>query len=190
MRLYLASKSESRRRLLEEAGYEVVVVGHSVDEPLPNMPASCYVVETAKLKALSVLKKIKGDGIVLAADTVVECEGEIIGKPMNIDDAKAILRRESGKTQRVSTGVCVIDIKTKHIETDYDYAIVKMKSLSDSDIKRIIKEGRALGKAGAYAIREDGKDEFIESIEGRIDTVIGLPLHLVEDLVSRIRSLK
>ncbi|MCX7703062.1 MAG: Maf family protein [Planctomycetota bacterium] len=188
MRLYLASRSESRRRLLMGAGFDVVVVEPEYEEPPPFLPASCYVVEMAQQKANSVVRKVsqmKGR-IILAADTVVECNGELLGKPRDVEEARTILRRCSGREQRVLTGVCVMDVEKGSHLSGFEAAVVQMKVLSEVDIEKIIKEGRSLGKAGAYAIREDSPDEFVELLQGSHDTIIGLPLGLVKGLLSQL----
>lgn len=187
MRIYLASRSEQRRRLLEEAGFDVVVVEPGCEEPSPSSPPDEYVLTVARMKALSVIDRIiPVGGIILGADTVVEIDGRLIGKPVDVEDAERILTESSGRIHRIYTGLYLTDTKTGRSESGVASATVKMNPLTENDVKRIIEQGRSLGRAGAYAMREDGEDDFVELLEGTTDTVVGLPIHLVNDLLKRL----
>jgi len=188
MILYLASQSERRRHLLEDAGFSVSVVEPECEEPAPSPPPQEYVLTVARMKALSVLQRVisLGGGLVLGADTVVEVDRELLGKPLDAEDARRMLRRCAGKEHIVYTGVYITDTTDGRSAEGVASARLRMRQLTDGDIDRIIEEGRSLGRAGAYAIREDGRDEFVELLEGDVDTVVGLPIRLVRELIERI----
>jgi len=188
MILYLASRSERRRLLLEDAGFSVTVVEPECEEPTPSPPPQEYVRTVARMKALSVLQRViaLGGGFVLGADTVVEVDGELLGKPLDTEDARRILTRCAGKKHTVYTGVYITDTADGRSADGVASARLRMRQLTSADIDHIIEEGRSLGRAGAYAIREDGRDEFVELLEGDIDTVVGLPIRLVRRLIERI----
>jgi len=147
-----------------------------VDESsITDLPPEKVVVELALLKATNVAKYFRGNTYVIGADTVVCLDGEILGKPQNIDDAKRMLRLLSGKKHSVYTGYCVAHCKSGAIVSKYEKTDVYFKELSDREIDAYIKTREPMDKAGAYGIQERGS-LFVEKIEGDYFNVVGLPL--------------
>jgi len=180
----LASRSESRKRLLETAGWRVRVAEPPEDAPPESgVRPEMYARETARRKVESVRAE---KGLVAAADTVVVCDGRILGKPRDATEARQMLRALSGKRQRVVTGVCVRNADTGRVACGTAVAEVRMKPLSEDEIEKIIRDGRSAGAAGGYAVREDGPDEHVKILSGSISCVVGLPLGLFERLVREV----
>lgn len=172
----LASKSPRRRELLKKIGIQAEIMRADVDESsIGDLPPEKVVTELALLKATDVAKYFRGNTYVIGADTIVCIDGEILGKPQNIEDAKRMLRLLSGKKHNVYTGYCVAHCKSGTIVSKYEKTDVYFKELSDREIDAYIKTREPMDKAGAYGIQEKGS-LFVEKIEGDYFNVVGLPV--------------
>ena len=181
--LVLASSSPRRRELLARAGYRFEVVPPETAEPACSGPTPAQVaVERARAKARAVARRLPGR-VVLAADTLVVVDGDIIGKPRDPEDARRILRRLRGTRHSVLTGVVVRCGGTE--EVGVEETAVVMRAVSDEEIDAYVATGEALGKAGAYAVQERG-DRFIERLEGSYTNVVGLPVELVAEMLGKV----
>ncbi|MGD7652967.1 MAG: Maf family protein [Verrucomicrobiales bacterium] len=177
MPLILASSSPRRRELLEHAGLEFTVVpspAEEIHDASLNPEVLCE--KNAELKAEAVASQFP-DATVIGSDTLVFIDDTPLGKPADMDDARAMLRRLSGRTHFVCSGVCIIfpgnRRKSFHGLTD-----VTFKPLTDAQIDAYFAHCNPLDKAGAYGIQDNG-DLIIESISGSFDNVMGLPTDLV-----------
>lgn len=169
--LILASKSPRRREILDMMGYRYVCCPADTDETiLPGTPPADAVQLLAERKAAAVPRSA-GD-VVIGSDTVVALDNEIFGKPADESDAKAMLRRLSGHTHTVYTGVCIIGDNKKTVFCSPSK--VTFYPLSDEDIDRYVATGEPLDKAGAYGIQGKGLIN-IEKIDGDFYAVMGLP---------------
>lgn len=178
--IILASASPRRAALLREAGPEFAsmqIMPSDADEGADPL-------ENALLKAESVAAA-NPRAIVIGADTVIRFGGETIGKPADLDDARAILAKLSGRTHDVVTGVCVRCLENDILVRFEDATHVTFRLLTPEAIEKYIKAVNVLDKAGAYAIQEHG-DDIIQGIEGSRTNVIGLP---VERLTETVRYL-
>lgn len=172
----LASKSPRRKELLQKIGIKAEIVPANVDESaFSKLPAEKMVTQLAMLKATDVARSFKGDTYVIGADTCVCLDGEIFGKPKNIDEAYEMLKKLSGKTHSVYTGYCVVDCKSGISVSKCEKTDVTFRSISDAQIKAYIKTREPMDKAGAYGIQERGA-VFVEKINGDYFNVVGLPL--------------
>ncbi len=170
----LASSSPRRKELLLRLFKEVEIVHPNVDETiLDGENARKMVLRLSRKKAES----IKRDNVVLAADTTVEIDGMILGKPQNENDAFRMLKRLSGNWHTVHTGVC-IKYGDKIINF-VDSTRVKFYSLDDETISAYVKTGSPLDKAGAYGVQDDMGMILVERIDGDFFTVVGLPISRV-----------
>ncbi|MBN2018705.1 MAG: septum formation protein Maf [Sedimentisphaerales bacterium] len=181
MKIILASASARRKQLLKEAGYKFKVVPSRVDEagfPTENIRPVEYAKQLALAKANDVAGKYP-DSIVIGADTVVDYEGKIIGKPADAEDAERITRMLFSRPHKVITGIAIVcksrEIKIIVAET----TVVYPRRLTDSQIAEHIKSGVWRDKAGAYAIQENN-DPFVDHIEGSMTNVMGLPMELLK----------
>ena len=180
-RLVLASASPRRRDLLAAVGVDVAVVPADIDEsPKPGEAPEELVQRLATEKAEAV--EVAGNDMVIGADTVVVVEDQILGKPVDADDARRMLELLSGREHRVMTGVAVRG--GDRVEADVDTTVVAMRPLSPADIAWYITSGEPFGKAGAYAIQGAGSI-FVTGITGNHTGVVGLPIPLVDGLLSR-----
>jgi septum formation protein len=188
MALILASASPRRRELLERAGIEFVVRPAAIDETLrAGEPASEFVRRMAREKALKVAESSPAGSLVLGADTVVEIDGEVFGKPSDEREAAAMLRRLSGRTHCVVTGVCLVRAPD-HLEAlRHETTSVTFCELPEEEIAAYVASGEPLDKAGAYAIQGQAA-KFIRRVDGCFSNVVGLPLPLVCGLLKSVAS--
>jgi septum formation protein len=172
--IILASASPRRAELLRAAGINFTIRVADVDESLwLDETPQAYVARLAQTKALAVAQL---DEIVLGADTTVVIGHEIAGKPINIDDAKCMLRMLSGQWHEVLTGVSLV--RNREITTEVAVTRVKFAMMSEAEIEWYTTSGEPDDKAGAYAI-QGLASRFIERIEGSYSNVVGLPLETV-----------
>lgn len=180
--IVLASASPRRLELLERLGVDPTVMPPDIDEtPLPAEAAEAYVARLAVAKAAAVAGALTGDAMVIAADTTVEIDGEILGKPVDAADAAAMLRRLSGRRHRVFTGVAVR--RGEQVHSEVVTTGVRFAGLTEADIEWYVGTGEPLDKAGAYALQGAG-GVFVEAVEGSVSNVVGLPLHTVVRLAA------
>ena len=185
--LILASQSPRRRQLLTEAGFDFTVQAPS-DAVEQGICSSCSpedtVLEGAFLKARAIAKGIDV-GLILAADTVAECRGEVLGKPTDRDHAERMLRLMSGKTHRVLTGVCLWDRPSNRRVCFLEQTVLQMDELSTEQLNDILDSDSWVGKAGGFGF-QDGLD-WLHVQSGLESNVVGLP---VERLAGWIESFK
>lgn len=174
-RIILASASRERRKILKEAGFRFVVKPSKFREDLslPLSPRS-LVKYLALQKAGEVASRV-GSGLVIGADTVVVFKGEVIGKPRGRAHARRILARLSGKTHSIITGFCIIDARTSRSLCRSVESRVTFRKLSAKEIRVYAAQGESLRAAGAYSIRESGKN-LVRSVKGDRFNVAGIPL--------------
>jgi nucleoside triphosphate pyrophosphatase len=181
MKLILASRSARRAEILRNAGFEFEVLPAQVDETQRHGEyATNFVRRLAEDKARAVARLVAAISqdilaIVVAADTVVEIEGGILGKPASADDARAMLRRLSGRTHEVLTGLAVLPLSGDKSRVVVESTRVTFAPLSAREIEEYIESGEPFDKAGAYAIQGRG-GKFVTRIEGCYFNVMGLPL--------------
>ena len=178
-RLILASASPRRSELLKNAGIEFEIIPSNADEVSFDGEPEKTVETNALLKAREVFSR-NSDCIVLGADTVVCLGGRILGKPRDKDDARNMIRALSGTTHTVLTGIALVDESGE--KSGVSVTEVTFRTLSDGEIEEYISTDEPYDKAGGYGIQERA-GAFVESVNGSIDNVIGLP---VEDVVKMI----
>lgn len=177
--LILASGSPRRRHLLELIGVDFVVKPADVDEtPLIGENPVTFASRAARDKALDVSTAHPGR-LVLGADTVVEVDREILGKPVSEDEASSMLRRLSGRSHLVHTAVSLVNDSTVH--DIVDTARVQFVNLTDDMIRWYVATGEPTDKAGAYAVQGLG-GLLVARVDGSPNTVIGLPVHRLPEL--------
>ncbi|MFT3735463.1 MAG: Maf family protein [Rhodocyclaceae bacterium] len=192
-RIYLASTSPRRRELLHQIGIDFDTLFFRApprddedvsEEALPGESAETYVVRVAMAKAEGAMRRIIWRKLrrqaVLAADTTLELDGEIIGKPDDAAHATQILRKLSGRTHRVLTAVALAD--DQQLSQRLSISTVSMRELSDEEIAAYIETGEPFGKAGAYGIQGRAA-AFISHIDGSYTGIMGLPLFETAELL-------
>ena len=178
----LASGSPRRAELLGQLGVEFVVRVPDIDEtPRPGEGPVDYVGRLAVEKGRAVA--VPDDALVIAADTTVDLDGEILGKPADADEARSMLRRLSARTHRVHTGVSVR--VGECVASDVVTSLVTFVPLTAPTIDWYVATGEPLDKAGAYAVQGAG-GVFVLRIRGSVSNVIGLPLHTLARLAGQV----
>jgi nucleoside triphosphate pyrophosphatase len=194
-RIYLASRSPRRRELLHQirVNFEPLLFrgGERADPDVAETAnggeaARDYVVRIARAKALAALERIDSRRLVpypvLAADTTIELDGSIIGKPDTAEHAAQILRRLAGR-HRVLTALALA--AGRHIEEAINESQVRLRPIAEEELRRYVASGEPLDKAGAYAIQGRAA-VFIEEIHGSYSGIMGLPLFEAALLLKRI----
>jgi MAF protein len=174
-RLILASGSPRRRLLLPLLGIPFVVKTASVDErALDGEPPTELVLRVSQAKALAA-NRVRPDELVVAADTIVVLDGEVLGKPVDPDDANRMLRRLQGRPHQVYSGVSVWHPARRRMVQELAESTVWMRDYTAAEIARYVESGDPLDKAGAYAIQHPEFDP-VSRVEGCGLSVVGLPL--------------
>ncbi len=173
----LASTSPRRKQLLEQLGLTFKQAAPDVDESFhPDLPPPAIVESLADRKASVVAQRFP-DALVLAADTIVVLDDEILNKPASRDEAVAMLGRLSGRTHVVYSGIALAHApSSRHIVT-HEATRVTFASLDQREIAAYVATGSPMDKSGAYGIQDDRGALFVSGIEGDYYTVVGLPLH-------------
>lgn len=188
-RIILASASPRRAELLASAGVDFeVVAGDVPEEPLAGELPEDFVVRLARAKALDVVGKAEGR-FFIGADTVVVCDGEIMGKPLDAADAERMLSKLSGVSHAVITGYAIYDRERNDAISEAVTTRVYFKHLIPEEITAYIATGCPFDKAGAYAI-QGGAAHMVRRIDGSYTNVVGLPLCEVVEALRRIGALK
>ncbi|MCX7867392.1 Maf family protein [Limisphaera sp. VF-2] len=177
--LILASASPRRAELLRQAGFEFEVIPPRVPELEWDQLSPVELCQlNAHRKARAVAKQ-HPDGVVLAADTLVFLERQILAKPATWEDARRMLRALSGRTHQVVTGVSVLHLRTHREALFAVRTEVRFRALTEAQITRYLRAIDPLDKAGAYAVQDHG-EWIVEEISGSFTNVVGLPLERVE----------
>jgi septum formation protein len=187
-KLILASNSPRRRELLRQAGYRFEVRPPPIEDRgvTGASSAGAYVESLAYLKAMAAIDAHRlTEGLVLAADTVVELAGRIIGKPSDEADARRILSELSGSEHRVLTGMALVDAASRRRLLAHEATRIRMRRIAPEEIDAYVAGGEAMGKAGAYALQETG-DRYVEALDGSPTNVVGLPMELLERMIRAI----
>jgi nucleoside triphosphate pyrophosphatase len=181
MTLLLASTSPRRRELLQRLGIDFEVRPSAVDErdPRPGEQPALYALSLAREKAGAVGRTTPGNWV-LAADTVVAIDGEILNKPLDEADALRMLRTLSGRRHEVTSAVVLQRDGRRH--EGWVTSPVVMPVIPEAEMRLYIATGEPMDKAGAYAVQGIG-GRYVQTVEGCFNAVVGLPLCLVAELL-------
>jgi len=184
-KLILASSSPRRVEILrkERIEFEIKIPPSFKEESASSDPVE-HVLTLSQEKTLSVSPQVE-EGIILGADTIVVLDGEIIGKPQNKEEAFLILKKLSGKTHKVYTGITLLNKYNEKMISAYDCTGVKFNQLEDEKIMAYINTGEPMDKAGAYGIQGMGSF-LVERIEGNLDNVIGLSTNKLKEMLIKV----
>lgn len=182
----LASSSPRRRELLASVGLDFEVIApRGLESARDGESPLDFARRMAREKALYVCAQQRPGRIVVGSDTVVSVSGEIFGKPRDEEDALSMLQKLSGRTHEVITGFCVAKSPGDVLHLGATRTEVRMKSLDTEGMRRYIKTGEPMDKAGAYAIQGAGSC-LVEWIKGSYTGVVGLPLFELVSVLSDI----
>ncbi|PKM65012.1 MAG: septum formation inhibitor Maf [Firmicutes bacterium HGW-Firmicutes-19] len=176
MEIILASKSPRRKQLLALCGIDFKVREADVDEILDESVSKVEAIEKLALHKAQTIWKQHPHALVIGADTIVLVDDEVLGKPIDIEDAKVMLRKLSGRTHQVITGVCLMD--SQKVTTFSSVVEVDFCVLDEKEIEDYANSGEPMDKAGAYGIQGLAAP-FILSIHGDYYAVMGLPVSRV-----------
>jgi septum formation protein len=183
-KIILASCSPRRRELLLEAGYPLEVVlpdGSAEDERSSGETPAELVARLAYQKAANVAARI-GSGLVVGCDTVVECDGRILGKPSDRDHARQMLGTLQGRRHYVLSGLCVWRKPERTPSVRVAETSLLMDRLSDAQIEEYLTSGAWEGKAGAFGYQD--RLGWVHVVEGSESNVVGLPMELLEEMLA------
>ena len=181
-RIILASNSPRRRELLAQIGLAFTVAPADVDERLrPGEVPTDYAERLAREKARAAAERA-GEGIVIAADTIVVVGGIVLGKPTDAEDARRMLKELSGREHEVVTALAVLNAATGRTSVRTSITRVWFRALTEREISAYVATREPLDKAGAYGIQERGA-LLVERIEGCYSNVVGLPLSLLGEML-------
>lgn len=187
VKIVLASASPRRRELLRSIADDFLCISPDVDEVYDgSLPPEKIAMYLAKIKCEAVAKNYP-DYAVIGSDTVVHLDGEILGKPIDKEDAKRMMRLLSGKIHDVITGVCLAYDGKIHLI--HSITKVEFKHLSNSVIERYVATSEPFDKAGGYGIQGQAK-EFVQGFSGDFNNVVGFPLDQVSKLLCEVGVLK
>ncbi|GAA0875614.1 Maf-like protein [Wandonia haliotis] len=183
-RLILGSKSPRRQELISSIGLPVEIRTQDVDETYPeSLSAEEVPVFLAQKKAIPLIPTLSAGDVLVTSDTIVELHGEILGKPSDSEDAFRMLKKLSGNTHRVISGVTFSSVEKQH--SFQRITTVSFRELSNDEITYYIDNYSPLDKAGAYGIQEWIGTIGVLSIEGSYLNVVGLP---VADLIEELKT--
>lgn len=182
-KLILASASPSRRMLLEQAGLDFEVVVSGVDETVPPDYTPAQTVEALARRKGEAVQALRPEAPIIAADSVVSIDGLILGKPKDDEAAKATLRRLSGRTHQLVTGVCLLAECKRDVF--HHVTQVTFYPLTEEEIAEYVALGESRGRAGAYGIEGIGV-VLVQSIQGDYPNIVGLP---VAETIRRLHKL-
>ena len=190
MRIILASQSPRRKELLDLIKIKCEVIASNVDETLEQgLTLEEQSKKLAYIKAKKVFEETTGDRIVIGSDTMVEKNGKIYGKPKDKNDAiKMIQELKNGKHTVITSLSVLAEKEGRYFEyIDYDTAEVYIKDMTIEEIEKWVETDNPIDKAGAYAVQSEFS-VFIEKIVGSYNTVMGLPLHKLYDILKEINK--
>lgn len=172
MQLILASQSPRRKALMELFPMPVQIRVADIDESMdPAKPPFEEVARVSLAKARAIHRE--ETDVVVAADTIVVCQGQVLGKPADPEQAKQMLRLLSGRSHQVMTGLCVLQGARERVVTEV--TDVCFRALSEQEIEGYVRSGEPMDKAGAYGIQGRGA-LFVQKIVGDYYNVMGLPV--------------
>ncbi len=185
----LASASPRRLALLQQIGLEPEICVAQAKEAnhIPAEGPHALVIHNAKEKAAAAKEKCgQQDALLLAADTVVVQEGVLFGKPASAEEALTMLHSLSGHSHQVFTGCCLLDLATGQEVTGFSVTTVRFGKLTEEEIQAYLATGEPMDKAGAYGIQGKGA-LLVQEIQGDYNTVVGLPLYLLKELIQQLK---
>lgn len=188
-KLILASQSPRRKEILRSAGYIFDIHPPKLSEMLnKNLSLDDALKDLARQKAQACWEQFRDvlpdESLILASDTMVICDDRELGKPRNRQEAYDFVKLLSGRMHYVKTAISFIDLKTRKSVEAISTAKVWFKDLDEAEINNYVDSDEPYDKAGGYGIQAKA-GEFVEKLEGDLQTVIGLPLSLVEEILKK-----
>jgi septum formation protein len=187
-RIYLASASPRRAEILKQIGLDFTVVTADIVENLTGNPAPEALAASLASRKVEAIASGVPAGIVIGADTIVVCDGKVMGKPSSREEAEGMLRFLSGRCHKVITGLAVLNVSGNAVvdrRVDVESTLVYFHQLEEREIKAYLRTGEPMDKAGAYGIQGKGA-LLVRRIEGCYFNVVGLPVGLLARLLKEL----
>jgi len=178
-KIILASQSPRRKHLLNLLGLDFDVVPSDIDETEFVFSNPTQFVNTLSSHKANAVANNYPNTIVIAADTIVWIDNQVLSKPQNYNDAFSMLRKLSNNTHEVYTGITIVEKESNKIITDFSRTEVTFRYITDEEIDAYIKSGSPFDKAGSYGIQDDFGAVFVSHIKGCFYNIVGLPLSLL-----------
>ncbi|MGM0547822.1 MAG: Maf family protein [Bacillota bacterium] len=182
LKLVLASASPRREEILKQLKLKFTVVPSKIDESEFKADNPVELVEILAVEKAKAVAKLVENVIIIAADTVVVADDQILGKPKNKIEAKKMLKKLSGQEHQVITGLAVLNSVSGEVQAANNITEVKMSNITEVEIEKYIEQENILDKAGSYAIQGLG-GIFVEEIKGSYYSVMGMPIHQLAKLL-------
>jgi septum formation protein len=187
MRFILASTSPRRKELLTLLGLPFEIMAPPfVEQIIPTISADRQALDFAQGKAQSCMSQYP-DALILGSDTLISLDSEVMGKPRDLTEADAMLKRMAGRAHTIFTAVALVNKARGWCDVRVATVEVVMKTFGETDLAAYLQTEESLGKAGAYSIQEAG-GTLIDRIEGDYTAAVGLPLRMVADML-RLRGM-
>lgn len=184
-KIFLCSGSPRRKELLQQMGLQFEVFAADVDENVTEALSPSEYVQYLALKKAQRAAEILKEGVLIAADTIVTLDQEILGKPVDEEEAVLMLKKLSGKNHSVYTGVVVLDLMSKKTLVQYKETLVTMRPYTIDEIQRYVKTKEPFDKAGAYGIQGYGA-LLVEKIDGDYFNVMGLSVSMLNQMLKEV----
>lgn len=184
LKLVLASASPRREEILEKLNLKFTTVPSKIDENNFKDSNPVELVKTLAVEKAKSVSELVEDALIIAADTVVVYNDQVLGKPEDQADAEKMLKKLSAKQHQVITGIAVLNSQSKESYVDHNITDVKMTNISEQEISDYVETGEPLDKAGSYAIQGLG-GLFVEEIRGSYYSVMGLPIHQLAKILDK-----
>jgi septum formation protein len=192
IKLILGSSSKPRQEILQDLGYKFDIIKPEINEKrVRYKDPKELVLKIAQAKAEDITKKISGGAVVITSDSISVVNGEIRGKPGDKEQAYQWIQEISdGAPQTQLSSVVVVNTKTGERFEGVEEASVIFNQIPEADIKEFVESGTAFNHAGAYAIQNPIFKRRIRFIKGELETIMGLPKKLIENLLGKIKASK
>ncbi len=184
-KVVLASASPRRAEILQTVGWPFEILAVEIDESRRETENAATYVERLALSKAEAARSQRTEAMIVAADTVVLIEGQILGKPHDHEDARRMLRLLQDRWHQVLTGVALISNETIQTKTAHEVTEVEFAAMTEEEISWYVSTGEPMDKAGAYAIQGLGA-RFIKGISGDYFNVVGLPVRLLYELIGSV----
>ena len=184
LKLVLASASPRREEILKKLNLKFTIVPAKINEDNFSNDDPIDLVKTLALEKAKSVSELVEEAIVIAADTVVVFNGQILGKPADEADAKNMLKSLNSNQHQVITGLAVLNSNKEKIFVEHNITDVKMTNMTEKEIDNYVETGEPMDKAGSYAIQGYG-GLFVEEIKGSYHSVMGLPIHQLAKLLDK-----
>jgi len=187
MKIILGSKSQGRKKMMEEMGLEFEVISPDIDEKAIRFEdPQKLVLALARAKAEALKKRVNKPAILITSDQVVVCDGKIREKPENADEARYFLESYQKYPAETITSVVVTNLETGKSREAVDVAKIYLKPYTKEEVDELINDGKVFNFAGGFTINGEKWEHHIDKIEGTRDSIIGLPKEITKKLIDEV----